>query len=486
MASSWPIPPPAKLESFPSELINEICKSLDCKDIGSLRQTCRALCPKTSYRFGTFFEYKTIQLTPECLFEFIYQARTSPLARHLKHLTIQGYAYSDRTYKRVKERHRPSQDTYLFPYLVKAFQTLLKYGPAGYGLSSLSLSVIPGLGIMGEVHVPFEFRSYHTIWDVATRTFTMAMKALKQSQMPVYDSLDLFSNVKACSLRYDIFLQFAKKFAGERVEVFKTLKRLTMSLSLESTWEKVSSPRDMVGAELALIRDAIQRRCIRQVLQVIMHGLHFMPQLDDLDFHWYIIPLRDDEDLMGQITNQGPPILHSVPPLTTTSLKTCTLRGLFVSGPDLLHFLKIVRPSTLALESITLTSGYYGPILRYLTSQSCEITSYYLDDLRRAYRMMHFAVPGKPKYDRSRPQVGPSTLKREGAEAKIPVQCEVARGDVVYDEKWLRWDETNRQEYGGVAIQYYNFMKWNKSPIPGDTRRRLGEGLRDYRKKSKR
>ncbi|KAI4859738.1 hypothetical protein F4820DRAFT_466424 [Hypoxylon rubiginosum] len=480
MADAWPTYEATahpKLESLPAELINETVKYLEPKDIGSLRLANRNICGKASYHFAKYFECKTIELTPDCLFEFIYQATTSTLARRLKHLTIQGYAYSKRKYRRAKERRKTYQDSYLLPYLVKAFSCLQRYSPDGYGLSSLSLRIIPGQDIMGTIYVPLEYRSYKTIWDVAMRTFIMAMEALKQTQMPVRDHLDIFSGLNACSLRYDTFTQFAHEFASQQVGIFKSLKRLSISLSLDPNSEGVPLPGDVTGMHPGLLgRDGLQRRCIRRVLQVLMHGLHFMPELEDLDFHWYNIPKRDDHNngLVLLAPGRVPPTFHSAPPLIATSLKNCTLRGLFISESDLLHFLRVVCPTAVGLEFISLTSGDYARIIQYLARRDNKITSYYLDDVRKGCQLMHFSVPGEPKYRRTIPQIGPSTLRQEDIEAKESVTFHSAQGDVIVDSNWKDWNDANMANYGGIAARYYNFMRWNKSPVPGDTRKVMG------------
>ncbi|XXH02819.1 hypothetical protein Hte_009206 [Hypoxylon texense] len=485
MADAWPtwetISHPT-LESLPPEMIHEITKYLGPKDIGSFRLVNRRMCCMTSYHFATYFEYKTIELTADCLFEFIYQATTSRLARSLKHLTIQGYAYSRRKYRRKQERRKTTQDSYLFPYLVKAFRCLQQYSPPGYGLSSLSLRVIPGQDIMGAIHIPLEYRSYFTVWDVATRTFIMTMEALKQTQIPVRDHLDIFTGVNACSLRYETFNQFAHEFARKQVGIFSSLKRLSISLSLDPNSREVLLPGDLTGVHPGLSgRDAIQRRRIRQVLQVLMHGLHFMPELEDLDFHWYNIPKRDDQSNGTVTLGRAPPTFHSGPPLTATSLKNCTLRGLFVSEADLLHFLRVVRPTTLGLDFISLTSGDYAPVIQHLASPDNEITSYYLDDVRKGCQPVHYAVPGELKYRWRNDPIGPSTLRREGEEAKVPVRCEPAQGELIPDSQWKDWNDANMESYGGMAARHYNFMRWNKSPIPGDTRKVIGKGKKAKR-----
>ncbi|KAI1764371.1 hypothetical protein GGR53DRAFT_530640 [Hypoxylon sp. FL1150] len=475
MACAWPKPIP-KLEAFPRELIQEITKYLGPKDIGSLRLTHRNICGKASYRFAAYFEHKTLDLLPDSIFEFIYLTRISPLARRLKHLTLQAHVYSNRTYRRrseKKKKYKPFHYWYLFPYLVKAFQNLRQFSSEDYGLSSLTLRVVPAVDIMGTAHVPEEFRSYRSIWNVANQSFSLAMKALWKAQMPVRDHLDIFGSNTGCSLRYDAFMAFAEELTICQVQIFRSLKRLTISLSLEPEFNTVLYLEDALQPVRLHDRDYIQRRCVRHVMQVIMHGLTFMNELEDLDFHWYSVPKHDNEQT-HIATNLSLPDPHSAPPLLATNLKTCTLRGLFVSGPDLLHFLQVVRPTTLALEYISLTSGHYAPILQYVASQESGIKSYYFDDLRKQNNLMHFAVPGEPKFPWSRTQVGPSTLRREGIEVKKLVRCQEARGIASSDNRKKIWEYEKLKDFGGFAARYYNFTLWNTAPIPGDKRKMKG------------
>ncbi|KAI6085041.1 hypothetical protein F4821DRAFT_279721 [Hypoxylon rubiginosum] len=476
MAGPWPKPSP-KLEECPGEIINEITKYLGREDIASLRRTNRHICGKASYRFATYFESKTIDLTPDCLFEFIYLTRVSPLARRLKHLTIQGHVYGNREYRRRmvdKKKYKPFQDFYLFPYLAKALENLRKYSSEEFELTSLSLRVVPVMTIKGTPHVPKEFRSYRSIWDVANRTFSMAMKALWKAQIPVRDHLDIFSNIKGCSLRYDSFIEFAREFATWQVPVFRSLKRLSMSLSLEPDFDMTVYLDDHDRQGRLGAREFIQRSCVRQVIQVIMHGLHFMPELEDVDFHWYNIPERPNE-VPSVVPYERVPPYHSGPPLTCTSLKTCTLRGVFISEPDLLQFLRVVRPSTLSLEYICLTAGIWNEIIQYLASPESGITSYRLDDVRKLDKLVHFLIPGETKFSWMRRQLGPSTLKREGDEAKQFVRCGNSVGLAMLNcDKRRRWEFEKRRDFGGFLARYYNFMLWGGLPTPGDTRKIIG------------
>ncbi|KAI1155895.1 hypothetical protein F4825DRAFT_406062 [Nemania diffusa] len=410
------------LEALPVELVCHIAAFLDLSDIRCLRLTSRTLVSVLAPRhLPHFFDSKSVELTLEDLRSMVYMTSQGRAGCLLKHCTIIGVAVSDISL---------APDFFeLVRLLTEAFINLQKYSPRA-GLASLHLSVAarPQLitfldGIHDYVHP-----SRRDVWDAALRTFNITMEALRGSQFPLVGHLDLFSGVLECGLVYKAFLPLDQKL--ESIRIFNSLKKLTMKLSSPS----ILQTEESFGHGLRGV----------PLLQGILEMSVFMPELEDMDIHWYNIG-GDHLTMLGDHTIRVDTSSYVNP----ARLKTCRLRGLFVVESDLLDYIKAFQPTALTISDTRLVSGAWTSIFDYLTSVDSLVTSYHLDDIREGYDLVHFDAPGEPKFPYRDITVGPSTLTRQKDDAKKAIRYStISWRRMIISDAMARWLKNKIIEFG--------------------------------------
>ncbi|KAL2008289.1 hypothetical protein VTN00DRAFT_8271 [Thermoascus crustaceus] len=409
------------LEALHIELIELIVTFLEPCDIASLRLTSRTIVNKASQGQGH-------------------------LGRLLQHCTITGIVRNETT--------AADEGTEHLRLLTEAFRNLKQRSPKG-GLSSLCLRVAARIeGADGELTEPDSFGSWRTVWDAALRTFNVTMAALNESQLTVGEHLDIFGSLKGCTLACDAFLAFAQKFAS--MHIFGSLKRLTVSLSAPY---KAATEHESEAAVTETEAQAESRHS-NLILQSIMQVLPIMPELESLDLHWYNLGASMSTSPVPSATRQG-----SGTSSASTSLKECSLRGIYVSESDLLQFLEAVHPATLTLTDVRLVSGTYASIFKYLTSPDSPVTCYHLDDIREKNALVHFDVPGSSKFRYSRDTVGPSSLTRQTSHVKEEIHYRFARGRAIGSGERWRWLKSKAQEFGPPDDGVYDFIELNSQKV---------------------
>lgn len=426
-----------RLEDLPIELVEHLVKLLELSDFASLRLTCRLIENKSSEQFAKFFKEKNIKLTSKSLNKFVRILNKNSLGCHLQHCVLTGIATTKECTASVANLSR---------LLAKAFQKLKQHSPDG-GLTSLSLNIVARTNFKGEDlirpdQVSINVSAWRAIWDAAASTFRTAMTALEASQMSVGEHLDIFGNVTGCSLACDVFMAHAGLLTS--IEVFGSLKKLTLSLSAPySAFEdKVCSQQEtMVCKNMGLLGQA-QARCSRQVLQAIMKSSPAIKELEELDLHWYNLQIYLNSDT---IPENIAPLRNDV---TAPRVKSCKLRGFFLSEMDLLQFIQATGPNALALREIYLNLGKFDAIFQHLNHPDSSIKSYHLDDLRQPLSLVHFKCPGTPKFDYFDGTVGPSTLTRHASDTKEPISYCLPPGRAKDDCRRRRWLESRVVEFG--------------------------------------
>lgn len=150
------------------------------------------------------------------------------------------------------------------------------------------------------------------------------------------------------------------------------------------------------------------------------------------------------------------------------SLKECGLSGIYVSGSDLLEFLKATRPAILTLTDVHLISGTYTSILTYLTSPDSPITCYHLDDIYEGNHLVYFNVPGRSKFRYLRDNPGPSSLTRQTSHVKEEITYRFANGRPLGSGERMRWLKSKAEEYGppwGGDGFRYDFIELNSQKV---------------------
>jgi len=96
-------------------------------------------------------------------------------------------------------------------------------------------------------------------------------------------------------------------------------------------------------------------------------------------------------------------------------LRRCTLQGIYATELDLLRFFGDLQLVHVTLEDIHLQEGEFKPVFDLLTHMH-ELEYLHLDDLfqGKLQRLLHFDVPGQPKFPSLDKTIGPNTLTRIG------------------------------------------------------------------------
>ncbi|MCJ1386469.1 hypothetical protein MMC17_009595 [Xylographa soralifera] len=438
------------LETLPIVLVEHIVTYLGLSDIASLRLTSRIMENKASqWSFTACFKHKDVELTTRTLQDMVRLTSQGRLGCLLQHCTLTGIVRNEAS---ADDDGNPE---HLRSLLVEAFRNLKRRSPKGV-LASLRLRVAARVERAdGELSEPKDFRDWRAVWGSALRTFDVTMAALSDSQLFVDEHLNVFGNLKGCSLACGAFLAFAQKSASKHV--FGSLKKLTVSLSAppKATMEQQS--------EAAVTEPEAQAQSSHSnlILHDIMMVLHSMPKVESLDLHWY--NLGD--------TTSTPPVSSAAHQGNSTSrapshLKECSLRGIYVSENDLLQFLKAVHPTIVTLTDIHLISGTYAVILKYLTDPDSPVTCYYLDDIREGNtKLVHFEVPGSSKFRYRGGDVGPSSLTRQASHVNEPIHYRLQPGRPLGAGERMRWLKSKAHGFG-PPDGHYDFIELNSEKLP--------------------
>lgn len=433
------------LEALAVELIEEVVTRLEFSDIAALRLTSRAISAKASTgRFSSFFNAKIIDLTTESLLRFVEATKEGRPGCLLQHCIIRDIIRADAPASNDEDGTEKQR------LLSKVFHNLRR-GSLGKSLLSLNLQVAVLVeDSNGDLIVPKEYLNGREVWKTALQTFRVTMATLRESQLPITQHLNIFGDVKGCSLGFDAFLaEFITDPEATR-EVFGSLKKLTARLSAAPDVGEDGQARGLPQAQIGEKGN--------DFLQEFLDVLPTVGQLESLDLHWY--------KLQGD--NYAEPSVLSHKQRDTISglphLKDCHLRGVFTSEKDLLHFLSALQPTEVTLIFIRLTSGSFTSIFKYLTSQDSEVAKYLLDDLVEHKKIVHFNAPGSPKFvfQQRGQTIGPSTLSREGPQSKEAIKYHFAESRPLGSPERMRWIRFWAQEFGGVSLGRYDFVMHNK------------------------
>jgi hypothetical protein len=457
-------------EALPPEMVEQIVSSLPLRDIASLRLTSRTAKNKASQQsFTSYFKHKNIDVTTGSLQNFERMTRPGCPGRLLRYCTITGISLFEGAVPDVRDYvENPATDNNAehLHFLTEAFRNLKENNPHA-SLVSLSLGVDVRIeGPDGEATRPESFRCRSAVWNAAMKAFNLTVAALDSSQLPVTGKLDIFTSLRCCSLAWTAFQSFVRNFAS--TDVFRTLKKLSVSLS---AWPKttIRVPHEDGWHNYVEVEvDARFHSNTHQtsILRDIFEASRIMPSLEGLDLHWYNAQGDPYSPPSPSITPQE--VVVSRPPM---SLAECILRGVYTSEADLLHFLKTVRPGSVSLTNVQLVSGAYVPIFDYLAVPDSPVETYHLDDLvEPGGKLVHFEVPGRPKFPYMNDTPGPSTLIRQGRQVKDVIKYRWARWRALGSGPLYRWSASRSQEYGWGGTGSGDFItlngpKWvNMSP----------------------
>ncbi|KAI0430578.1 hypothetical protein F5Y09DRAFT_341511 [Xylaria sp. FL1042] len=423
------------MESLPVELVTHITTYMDLPSISSLRLTSRTLASKLWHEnLPHFFAYKNVKLDQASLQDLVYMTSRGRAGCLLRHCTITNIADTD--------------SLVLTRLLTNAFINLKHNSPRG-GLVSLCLTVDSLPELHDEIDEqsdsddsiilpPKSRRSQYVIWRKSQQIFKSTMLALRDSQLPISEHFDTLGAVRRYSLPYHSVL-FSNEHSQSPISSLSSLKKLTMSLSSTCLSSPMIEPNVIINT---LSDESLHGT---RVLRGLLAMLASLPQLEDLEIHWYNVCARDaagPEHHMKSLDVTSPPY--------SAHLKTCTLRGLYVTGEALLEFLKAVQPKLLTMTDISLVSGVWTPIFEYLSSPNSPIASYHLDDLEEnGLKLVHFEdVPGRSKFRYLSDILGPSTLIRQACEARATIRYRLPTRRALGSGEYRRWWQSKVLEFG--------------------------------------
>ncbi|KAI8948685.1 hypothetical protein F4801DRAFT_556191 [Xylaria longipes] len=377
------------LETLPVELIETIVKLLSFRDVASLRHTSRAIESKASHAsFTRRFHCKNLKLETKTLRRLAQLSNESYSTSRLQHCTVTGIVG-------LEEAASESAHDEHIRLLTVIFRNLKKNIQAG-SIASLSLRVVLRV-TRRTAHM------WPETWATARRTFEITMAALNESNLSVDEHLDLFNSVPSCSLEYTAFLCLAQRPGP--ANIFKRLKRLTMSLS-SPVVDTMDTNYFLPIPDLNGLR---QGEHVALTLGAISHVSSIMPELESLDLHWFNI---------GQSTSNSPAQVPAHRDITSCSpplaLKECILRGVYISGINLLQFIMSTTPITLRLKDVNLVTGTYASSFRYITQPNTPTTYCHFKDLCQGRYIIHFDIPEKSEEaDESSAKIGRTTLSQQ-------------------------------------------------------------------------
>ncbi|EFX05125.1 f-box domain containing protein [Grosmannia clavigera kw1407] len=481
---------PATFNVLPVELVESIISFVDLPDICSLRLASRAFNDRTSHgRFKAFCQRREILLTMPALENLVritshdrYGRRVACL---LQDCTLTGLLEESQV-KLVDRgghlRAPPPQLvagedadmtarqtellTEVFRNIKKARRNDDKNGHNGISLLSLRVAVRQEDGVLrGAESITMNFLP---LWDMAQRTFRIAIDALLASNLGVSTRLDVFHSQQRCSFSSRVFVdilqdRMAETSLASLTSVFSTLQHLDISLS---------GPHRASGRRITSEGTATQLTVIEQQAVYFMEVLHTildlmatgaLPTIKKLDIHWFKVhpyqpDTEEEEEREGESSvtlpepSPLPPLSSTLEKLSTTSIRldSFALSGVkFTTADSLLQVLQALQPSHVTLYEIVLPSGAYDAVFAYLADPASPVTSYHLDDLNDVnngkLRYMYLFGPAKPKYP-GWPR--PRTLTRGTDEAKTAICYEMRPTRILGSGEAMNWRAARARKFG--------------------------------------
>ncbi|CAK7235731.1 hypothetical protein SBRCBS47491_009395 [Sporothrix bragantina] len=191
-----------------------------------------------------------------------------------------------------------------------------------------------------------------------------------------------------------------------------------------------------------------ERGAVERILQTIIAPgelARIMPALEEIDVGWYCVGRNMVAPADAELRPRASLTDDSAEQRPLSRLRSLGLHGLRLEGGAFLRFLDKARPEHLTLCYPQFASGTFEPLLRYLTDPALQINpdttrdmkeleplakiedihpilapllpspvrSFELDDIMDGYALIHYDVPGQPKFRYlDLPDLGPCTLVR--------------------------------------------------------------------------
>ena len=177
--------------------------------------------------------------------------------------------------------------------------------------------------------------------------------------------------------------------------------------------------------------------------RAICKFLQHCPVLDNLQLHWYRLPMIS---LTNAISEEELFFDHVAQSCRFPFLKRCTLKRIRTSAATLLSFLRQVQLNSIGMEEIHLKSGEFRLVFNYLVKHMEQLEHVHLNDLWET-KLIYFDAPGEPHFPGSGPPIGLNTLTRTGANARMPIKYQQSRVYVQGFVEASQWRK-RRIQYG--------------------------------------
>lgn len=413
-----------RLDGLPMEIIDSIVALLALSDICSLRLTGREVNAKSSQGiFKSYFYNKTITMSAsEQLHQAVYLTQRQGFGCLLKHLTLVGLPTS-------RNQEEWAKDAAM---LLGQVMKNLRLGLAGGCLPSVSLVIKDGVKFQGD-RLTHSSSTWQSVWETAAECFEASMRALSASELPI-ESLDVFSSVTCCSLAIDRLATIRELNLSASL---RGLKRLSISLSHHMVYH----PRRMESEESEEMQALTTgERNTRAICKFLQH----CPVLEDLQLHWYSLRTIN---LTNAISEEELFFDRVAQSCRFPFLKRCTLKGIRTSAATLLSFLRQMQLNSIEMEEIYLKSGEFRLVFDYLVKHMEQLEHVHLNDLWES-KLIYFDAPGEPHFPGSEPPIGPNTLTRTGADARMPIKYQQSRGSASGSIEVSHWRQKRRIQYG--------------------------------------
>jgi hypothetical protein len=142
--------------------------------------------------------------------------------------------------------------------------------------------------------------------------------------------------------------------------------------------------------------------------------------------------------------------------LASLQLRSCTLRGMFITVKLLCEFLDSTSAREIMFQSVYLYEGSWNDVFDILTRSQDAFEEIYLDDLFVSTDFhnlpIYFDGPGEPKFPVRRgnhwPDAWPSDLHRLGEDVQRPLQWKFIGGSGLSGSPYWNWNQGRKEQFG--------------------------------------
>jgi hypothetical protein len=428
-----------RLTDLPHEIVEMTVCRLECRDICNLRLVNRAIdAASTQTHYKSFFvSDKTVELGSSAvskLADFIQHSRFAP---HLQNLKItagtEGRDQGTTTYA--------SQDADI---LRRTFRSLCKLHrqPHQYCLRSLSVEIARDTTRSRKLIFVTQLESGLA---AATSTARTALRLFNESDMPI-EQLHLLYHSRACGVPCCIF---ESPFGSDQPS--SNWSRLRC-LSLSLTQHVRASPE--VGLDEGTdeptydVTEESTHAGDRRV-QAVVDFFSLLSNVEELNLHLYDsrIPIHTETAADHAENHCFDKVFLTVP---FHKLKHLTLRGLQTTQTALLKILTTPSLEQVHLADVHLNSSF-RPIIDCITSPDTALTQFHLDDIYEYGKLIHFAIPGRPKiYSTPGVPLRSSEVLRKGEDVNLPLKYGFVYRSPLGEARLALFRRRQREGFGRV------------------------------------